>query len=461
MTDLHYLTIADAGDRIRAGDLKSRDLVEASLARIDTTDEALKSFITVLNDDALAAADDADREIAAGGWKGPLHGVPLALKDIYSTAGVRTTCHSRLLENNVPAEDAVSVAKLKAAGAVIVGKLATHEFAFGGPSFDLPWPPARNPWNLDHIPGGSSSGSGAAVASGQCAGAMGSDTGGSIRGPAGVCGIVGLKPSYGRISRRGIYPLSWTLDHAGPMTRTVEDCAHMMQALSGYDPEDAGSVDTPVPDFAASLAKPAAGLRVGVARAWFDGVDAETLAALESAVDHLKGAGMAVQDIDLPDIRDCHACGRLIILSEAYTIHRRSLAETPERYGEYFRDRARLGAFISARDYVEAQRMRQRLTTAMSAAMADVDILLTANQYGPAESFADSQRSFPFFGKPYPTMPFNVTGQPAVTLCAGFADSGLPIGFQLAGKAFEDDVVLRAGHAFETARGDLGRKPPI
>lgn len=461
MTDLHYLTIEEAGSRIRTGDLKSRDLVEASLTRIDATNSALKSFLTVLNDDAMAAADAADREIAAGGWKGPLHGVPLALKDIYSTAGVRTTCHSRLLENNVPEADAVSVARLKAAGGIIVGKLATHEFAFGGPSHDLPWPAARNPWNLDHIPGGSSSGSGAAVAAGQCAGAMGSDTGGSIRGPAGMCGIVGLKPTYGRISRRGIYPLSWTLDHAGPMTRTVKDCAHMMQALSGYDAEDAGSVDTPVPDFAAALAEPTTGLRVGVARAWFDGADAETLAALDNTIELLKGAGFVVQDIELPDIHDYHACGRLILLSEAYTIHRKALAETPENYGEYFRDRARLGAFISSRDYVESQRMRQRLTEATMAAMADADILLTANQYGPAESFADSQRSFPFFGKPYPTMPFNVTGQPALTLCAGFAESGLPIGFQLAGKAFEDEIVLRAGHAFETARGDLGRRPPI
>ncbi len=461
MTDLHYLTITEAGKRIRTGDLKSRDLVEASLARIEATNDTLKSFITIVQGDALTAAEEADRDIAAGGWKGPLHGVPLALKDIYATAGVRTTCHSRLLENNISDADAVSVARLKAAGGIVVGKLSTHEFAFGGPSHDLPWPAARNPWNLDHIPGGSSSGSGAAVASGQCAGAMGSDTGGSIRSPAGVCGIVGLKPTYGRISRRGIYPLSWTLDHAGPMTRTVEDCAHMMQALSGYDAEDPGSVDTPAPDFAMALAEPGTGLRVGVARGWFDGADAETLAALDNAIGLLRDAGLAVQDIELPDIRDFHACGRLILLSEAYTIHRKTLAETPEKYGEYFRDRARLGAFISSRDYLESQRMRRRLTDAMTVAMGNVDILLTANQYGPAESFADSKRSFPFFGKPYPTMPFNVTGQPALTLCAGFSDSGLPIGFQLAGKAFEDHVLLRAGHAFETARGDLGRRPPI
>ena len=464
MTDLHYLSIAEAGRRVRAGDLKSRDLIEASLARIEATNEALKSFLLVLADDVRAAADAADREIANGGWKGPLHGVPIGLKDIYSTANVRTTCHSRLLEDNVPAEDAVSVARLKDAGAIVMGKLATHEFAFGGPSFDLPWPPARNPWNPDHVTGGSSSGSGAAVAAGQCAGAMGSDTGGSIRSPAGLCGLAGLKPTYGRISRRGIYPLSWTMDHAGPLTRTAEDCAIMMQALSGYDADDPGSVDTPVPDFSKALDEPVDGLRVGVARQWFDagnGVDDETRAALNGAEDVLRDVGCDVRDVTLPDIRDYHACGRIILLSEAYTIHRKNLLKTPEKYGEFFRDRARLGAFIAARDYVEALRMRQRLTAATMTAMADLDILLTPNQYGPAESFPDSQRSFHFFGNPSQTMPFNVTGQPALTLCAGFADSGLPIGFQLAGKPFQDDLLLRVGHAYEKGRGELGRHPPL
>src|SRR5690606_6918707 len=286
---------------------------------------------------ARVAAAAADREIAAGDWRGPLHGVPIALKDIFSTAGVRTTCHSRLLHDNVPTEDAETVARLKAAGAIIVGKLATHEFAFGGPSHDLPWPAARNPWNPDHIPAGSSSGSGAAVAAGLCAGAMGSDTGGSIRAPAGVCGIAGFKPSYGRVSRRGVYPLSWTLDHAGPMARTVEDCALMMQALSGHDPQDPASVDVLVPDYGLALERSTKGLRVGYVRGWHDrpdGADADVCAALDRAAVLLAEQGMEVVEIDLPDIRDFHACGRLILLSEAWTIHRATVQATPELYGQ-------------------------------------------------------------------------------------------------------------------------------
>ena len=466
MSELHYLTIAEASEQISTGALKSTELVAASLARIDATQDTLHAAITTLHDQAMAEAEQADKDIANGGWRGPLHGVPIGLKDIYSTAGVLTTCHSALLAENVPTEDAETVARLKSAGAVIVAKLATHEFANGGPSFDLPWPPARNPWNPDHVPAGSSSGSGAAVAAGLCAGAMGSDTGGSIRSPAGVCGIVGLKPTYGRVSRRGVYPLSWTQDHAGPMTRTVRDCAIMMQALAGYDAGDPASVDVRVPDFAEALSLPAGGLRLGVARSWYDhdeGVSAETLAAVEGVGTALREAGMSVTEVELPDLADYHACGRIILLSEAYSIHRATLEATPEKYGQFFRDRVRLGAFVSAADYLDALRMRRQLTDDMLKAMeaAGVDVILTGNQYGPAAAFASSTESFPFFSKPYFTMPFNVTGMPALTVCAGFSESGLPIGAQLAGRLFEDDLLLRVGHAFEAVRGDLGRRPPI
>jgi len=466
MTDLHYLSLAGASARLASGDVTSVELVEASLDRIAETEDALKAVITLLADEARAAAAEADGEIAAGKSLGALHGIPIGLKDIYSTAGVRTTCHSRLLQDNVPGEDAETVTRLKAAGAIVVGKLATHEFAFGGPSHDLAWPPARNPWNPDYVPGGSSSGSGAAVAAGLCYAAMGSDTGGSIRSPAGLCGIVGLKPSYGRLSRRGIYPLSWTQDHAGPMTRTVEDCALMMQVLAGYDDRDPASVDTPVPQFSAGLKEPVEGVCVGVARSWYataGGADAETCEAIDGVADALRGRGASVRDVVLPDIRDFHACGRIILLAEAYSIHRATLEATPENYGEFFRDRVRLGAFISAEDYMQALRLRRRLTDATLAAMVDagVDVVLTANQYGEAEAFADSQHSFPFFRKPYLTMPFNVTGMPALTVCAGFGGNGLPIGAQLAGRPFEDDLLLRVGHAYERARGDLGRRPPV
>ena len=466
MSELHYLTIAEASKRIRDRELTSSALTEAILNRVAATNDTLHAAIAVMGEQAVAEAKTADAEIASGNWRGPLHGIPVGLKDIYSTAGVATTCHSRLLEDNIPSEDAETVRRLKVAGAIPVAKLSTHEFAFGGPSFDLPWPPARNPWNVAHVPSGSSSGSGAAVAAGLVPGAMGSDTGGSIRGPAGVCGIVGLKPTYGYLSRRGIYPLSWTQDHAGPMTRTVEDCALMMQALVGYDSADPASVDIPAPNFAEELDQPVKGMRIGHLRSWYDregGADAQTTAMVDKVADELRGCGMEVVDIELPDIRDYHACGRIILLSEAYTIHRKTLAESPEKYGEYFRIRSRLGAFVSAPDYLDALRWRRRLTDETMAAMdaAKVDVILTANQYGPAETFENSAHPFPFFRKPYLTMPFNVTGMPALTVCAGFAENGLPVGAQLAGRPFGDGTVMRVGHAYEQARGDLGRRPSL
>ncbi len=466
MNGQNFLTIAEAARKLRAGDVTSRGLVTESLERIQATQGNLHSAITIMTEEAISAAAKADSELQSGKDLGPLHGIPIGLKDIYNTAGVRTTCHSRMLEDHVPNKDAASVARLRAAGAVFVAKLATHEFAFGGPSFDLPWPPARNPWNTDHVPGGSSSGSGAAVAAGLVMGAMGSDTGGSIRSPAGVNGIVGLKPSYGSISRRGIFPLSWTQDHAGPMTRTVEDCAIMLQVLARYDPEDPASVDTPIPDYLASLSAPIEGLKVGLVRDWYarDGLaDEETIAVVDDAAASLSEAGLEVREITLPESADYTACGRIIILSEAFAIHRSGLLATPERYGAFFRDRARLGAFIASHDYIGAMRMRRWLTEATYTAMADaeVDILLTANQYGPAERFSNDSPTFPFNGKPYLTMPFNVTGQPALTVCGGFAANGLPLGVQLAGKPYEDDVLLRVGHAFEAVRGDLGRTPSL
>lgn len=464
MTVLHYLSIAEASARLKSGVLRSVDLVEASLARIEALNPELHAVITTVGAEALAAAAIADEEMAAGRWRGPLHGIPIGYKDIYETADILSSGHSRLLESHVPAEDAATVARLKAAGAITVAKLATHEFANGGPSFDLPWPPARNPWSTEHVPGGSSSGSGAAVAAGLCAGAMGSDTGGSIRSPAGLCGIVGLKPSYGLLSRRGIFPLSWSLDHAGPMTRTVLDCALMLQALAGYDPLDPASVDFPVPDYAAELERPATGLRIGLCASWYagkDGAAPEVVAAIDGVASTLRSAGADVRELELPDLSAFHACGRIILLSEAYSIHRPVLQRSPETYGLLFRQRVRLGAFISAADYMDAQRFRRQLTERTLAAMdkAGVDIILTANQYATAEAFSASQTTFPFFKKPYLTMPFNLTGMPALTVCGGFAGNGLPIGAQLAARPFEDAALLRAGHAYEIARGPLERVP--
>src|SRR5205814_8158334 len=295
-----FLTIAEAARLIEQRELSPVELIDSRLDRIQRLDGRLNSFIRVLADDARAAARTAEAEIAAGRYRGPLHGIPIGLKDIYETAGVATTGHSKVMQDHVPAADAFSVARLRAAGAVVLGKLATHEFAFGGPSFDLPWPPARNPWNRDHFTAGSSSGTGAAVAAGLSLGGTGSDTGGSIRGPAALCGIAGLKPTYGLSSRTGILPLAFSLDHAGPMAWTAEDCGLLLQDMAGHDPEDPASIDRPVPDFTPELGKGVKGLRIGVVRHFFEtdhrASDA-TRAGIDSAMDFFRKEGAEVRDI--------------------------------------------------------------------------------------------------------------------------------------------------------------------
>ena len=326
------LSIREAGRRLRSGTLTSTALTDAVLARVEAEDAALAAFVTVTADHARARAAAADADFAAGIDRGPLQGVPYGLKDIYDTAGIRTTCHSKLFEDHVPARSAVCAEKLDAGGAVLVGKLATHEFAFGGPSFDLPFPPARNPWNTAHMPGGSSSGSGAAVAAGFLRLAMGSDTGGSIRGPGAFCGVAGLKPTYGRVSRRGVFPLSYTLDHCGPLARTVEDAALSLQVTAGYDAGDPASVDVPVDDYLSGLDDGVAGLRIGLVENFYTGEDAatpETVAAIDAMTARLREAGAVVEPVELPDFELFNACGRLILLSEAFAVHERDLRTRP------------------------------------------------------------------------------------------------------------------------------------
>ncbi|MBN8906197.1 MAG: amidase, partial [Rhodospirillales bacterium] len=274
--DTQDLSIAEMGRALRAGSVTAVALAEDALGRVAARDPGLHAFLEVTRDRALADARAADADLAAGRDHGPFHGIPYALKDIYDTAGIRTTCHSRLRLDNVPTEDSVAAARLRAAGGVLLGKVATHEFALGGPSFDLPFPPARNPWNPEHVTGGSSSGSATAIAARMVRMAMGSDTGGSIRGPAAWCGLVGIKPTYGRVSRRGVFPLSWTLDHCGPLSRSVEDSAITLQVLAGHDPQDGASADMPVPDYRAGLEAGVQGLRIGVPRAFFATASAAT-----------------------------------------------------------------------------------------------------------------------------------------------------------------------------------------
>src|SRR3954451_11149786 len=429
-------TIAEASRLIAAGELSPIELTETALARAEALNPRLDAFIEVTANRARAAAKRAEAEIKGGRRRGPLHGIPYGLKDIYDAAGLRTTAHSRLLLDNVAAEDAETTARLEAAGMVLIGKLATHEFATGGLAWDLPFPPARNPWNTDHFTGGSSSGSGAAVAAGILLLAMGSDTGGSIRLPAAYCGTVGLKPTYGRVSRRGIVPLSYSLDTAGPLTWTVEDAALALQALAGYDRRDPGSADVPVPDYRAALRHGVAGLRIFYARDFSDdaGVGAEQKAALDDAAQVLARIGAEVVEVKLPPNDHFQAVCRTISHSESFAIHREDLLKRPELYARVRRERLMLGGFITAAQYVQAQRLRRVLTARVDALFETCDVLLTAIIPGPAPVLEETDQR-PWRAPEPISSVFNVTSHPCIAQPCGFAANGLPLSVQFVGRA--------------------------
>jgi aspartyl-tRNA(Asn)/glutamyl-tRNA(Gln) amidotransferase subunit A len=458
-----FLTIAEASALIAARKLSPVELTRICLDRIAAHDASLHSFLLVTEERALADARAAEARMQSGTLKGPLDGISIGHKDIYNTAGIRTTGHSRLLENNVPAEDAVVVRKWAEAGAVLMGKLATHEFAIGGPSFDLPWPPARNPWNPDHFTAGSSSGTGAALAAGLVLGGTGSDTGGSIRGPAALCGIAGIKPTYGLCSRRGVLPLSFTLDHTGPMAWTVRDCALLLQAMAGYDEGDPASANRPAPDFSADLHKGARGLRIGVIRHFHEidnPVSPATRQGIEHALDVFRREGADIRDVTLSPLADYNAPGWIILLTEAYAVHEPWLKERFNDYGELMRDRLAWGALVRGSEYVQALRRRRASCLEMRDAMADLDILITASAAGEAPKIDDVPK-WAMLEKPTFPMPFNVTGQPALSLCSGYGEGGLPVSLQIIGKPFQEATVLRAGHAYESAAQWRAKRPEL
>jgi len=455
-------TIAQASRAIAAGTLSPVALTDLLLSRIESHNATLNAFITVTAELARKQARQAETDIKAGRYWGPLHGIPIGYKDIFQTAGIRTTGHSHSLIDRVPTEDATAVAKTTAAGAICLGKLATHEFAFGGPSFDLPWPPARNPWNTDHFTGGSSSGTGAAVTGGLALGGFGSDTGGSIRLPAAFSGLVGIKPTYGRVSRHGVYPLSFSLDHAGPLAWTAEDCALMLQIMAGHDPADPASANVPVPDYGKLLDRDLTGIRIGVVRHFWEEADAtaETAQAMEAALAVLKKLGAQLVDIQLPSLLDYAETTSLILLVEAAAVHQEVLQKSPELLGEILRKRLYLASMFSGADYVQALRRRRELCDAYEQATQDVDVVFTATAAGPAKRLED-MHWFYTFTTPSLTMPFNLTGSPAVATRAGFASDGLPLSFQLAGKPFDEATVLAVAHAYEKATDWVNMRPAI
>jgi aspartyl-tRNA(Asn)/glutamyl-tRNA(Gln) amidotransferase subunit A len=460
---LHFLTIAEAARRIEAKALSPVALVEALLDRICSLNPQLDAFVTLMGDQALEAARRAEAEIAAGHYRGPLHGIPFGLKDIYNTAGTRTTGHSRTAMDHVPDADATATARLIAAGGVLVGKLSTHEFAHGGPSFDLPWPPARNPWNREHFTGGSSSGSGAAVAAGFLFGAMGSDTGGSVRNPAALCGIVGLKPTYGLVSRSGVIPNSYTFDHCGPMTWTVEDCAIMLGTVAGHDPADPASADVAIPDYRAALTGDIRGLRIGVVRHFWEEdlpANAEVCAAMDASLDVLSGLGAVCENVRLATMQDYYDVKVVIAESELFSVHRAALCERPGDFGIDFLARALPACLFSGADYVAAQRRRRLQLDAMTPIYANHDVLVTAGPYGPAPRL-DAHSTIGFWRKPSITTPFNVTGGPALSLCNGFSESGLPLAMQVIGRPFDETTVFRVADAYEKATPWRRRRPAL
>jgi aspartyl-tRNA(Asn)/glutamyl-tRNA(Gln) amidotransferase subunit A len=450
---LHWLGATDAADRIRRKDLSPVELTRALIDRIATHDSAYNAFITFTPDAALAEAKRAESAVMAGTVLGPLHGVPYGLKDIIDAAGLPTTCHSAILKRNVASTDAEVARRLRAAGGILLGKLSTHEFALGGPAFDLPFPPARNPWNRNIGPGGSSSGAGVAVAAGFVPLALGTDTGGSIRNPASQCGIVGLKGTYGRVSRRGVFPLAFGLDHVGPMTRTVADNALLMSVLAGHDPADRASSDRAVPDFRAALGQGIRGLRIGVFRHFHarDMIASPAVAdAIERALVVMRAQGAEVVEIATAPLADYATCNRIILLSEACAVHGAWLKERPQDYSRMTRERLLPGLFVSAVDYIQAMRWRSQLIDQMNHALATVDVAIAASSMDPPHAIDDAIAIEKYYPRQART-PFNLTGHPALAMPAGFTDDGLPLSFQIVGNHFDESTVYRVASAYEQA----------
>jgi aspartyl-tRNA(Asn)/glutamyl-tRNA(Gln) amidotransferase subunit A len=455
------LDLAGVSEALAARRISSVEATEAYLERIARHDGVLQAYITVMRDTALSRARAADTEQSRGSRRGPLHGVPLALKDLIAVAGVRMTGGSEVLADHVPMRDAFVTERLHAAGAVMLGKLTMHEWAFGRPARDGRFPTGRNPWEVTRAPAGSSSGSGVAVAAGLCAGALGSDTGGSIRGPAAMCGIVGHKPTYGLVSRGGVLAMDWSLDHVGPMTRSVWDAAAILQAIAGHDPADPGSLHGPVPDFMAGLERGARGIRLGLLRRYYvdwPGLDAEVKAAALEAFDVLTREGATFQDVDAPML-DMAPAVWTCFLAEMFEYHREMAARAPEKYREGTRIRMYMGALVSAQDFLRAQRLRARFRREIDGLLARCDALIFPGQAGPAQRFEDiSSAEVMAPGSRY-TSPWNLLGLPAVNVPSGFTRAGLPVSIQIVGRAGDDATVLRIARAYERVTEWHRRRP--
>lgn len=447
-------TIVEAGQWLRSGRITAAVLTEAMLARCHAAQDRLGAFVAITAESAMAAARVADADLARGIDRGPLHGIPIGIKDLLATHDAPTTANSRVLD---PAwgnrADATVVRKLRAAGAVALGKLTLHEFAIGWPDPETGFPIAKNPWDPARTPGGSSSGTGAAVAAGLILGGLGSDTGGSIRGPASFCGISGIKPTFGRVSKEGAVPLGYSLDNVGPMARTARDCAIMLEIIAGYDPADPCTVDVPVPSMTAGLDGALAGVRVGVPHDYFftaPELDAAVKAAVLAGIDAMRDAGATVVDVDLPHMESAVAAQGVTIRAEAYAYHEADLRAKPEFYGRYTRQRLLGGMLYSSADFVQAQRVRAVVRDAWAAAMRAVDVLVTPTGTSVAQAFAEfDPSSLSALTSPGFTGVWNLVGFPALSVGCGFSQAGLPIGMQIVGLPFAEPTVFRVGDAYQ------------
>ncbi len=465
--ELNGLTIGRAAKAFRARALSPTELAEAYLARIATVNPRVNAYVTVTAERARADARRATDELAAGRSRGPLHGIPVALKDLYETAGIRTTGGAKIHADYVPGADCTVARRLREAGTVLLGKLNTHEYAYGVTTDNPHYGATRNPWNTEHIPGGSSGGSGAAIAAGLATATTGTDTGGSIRMPASLCGVVGLKPTYGRVSKAGVLPLSYLFDHAGPLTRTVEDAALVLNAIAGYDPADPSTVRIPVDDYTAGLGDGVRGLRVGVPRSYFFAqLDCEVAAAVEQALSDLRRLGADVRDVEVAGVEMGVAATFGLVLAEAQEIHAEALQARPGDFGADVRDILATPAPATPM-LMTALRARDALGAAMRVALESVDVLVTpttpivAARIGQdAVTYGGGEEAI-LFAMIRCTAPFNATGLPALSLPCGFTRAGLPVGLQIVGRPFDERTVLRAGHAYEQATAWHTRTPSL
>lgn len=467
---LCFLTIGELSKLIKKKEVSPVEVTTSFLERINQLDGQINAYITVLEDEARQSSQEAERAILSGNYLGPLHGVPIAVKDLFLTKGIRTTAGSKILADFFPKEDATVIQRLKEAGAVIIGKTNLHEFAYGSTTDNPHYGPTRNPWDMERIPGGSSGGSAAAVVASLCSGSLGSDTGGSIREPAALCGIVGIKPTYGRVSRFGVIPLAWSLDHAGPITKDVEDSALILNAIAGRDPRDSASSDVPVPDYTRALGGEVKGLRLGIPKEYFfEEIDDEIGEHVKKAISVLQTLGVAAEEVSLPYVKYSRTLLWILVGAEASSYHEPFFRTRIEEYGRDVRANLEVAQFMLASHYLKAQRVRNILRENLLEVLKKVDVIVCPTTPVPAPKIGErdfkirmgDRETTVTGGLGRLTCPFNLSGLPAISLPCGFTSLGLPIGLQIAGRPFDEETVLKVARAYEMNTDWHQRRPSV